>query len=411
MASDPMTQDTEKLAACPCCRAEAHLIPHAFGLTQRFYIQCEHCGLRTPHHKTEAEAIAAWSQRTPPTDTPDGELAREVVAGLIGDAIYGPTRRNTYRHVTLPCADRILSRLTPPVVAQPTATFAPDSPKPDTYRGWQVSFDYGYFNATHPDFEADWQGEEDGWVGSHPTLSGRTRADMEAEVDAWFEDNQPTAEQVREAAAKVAEEHYRDHSPCTVRAVNYRHAGHRIAAAIRAMPLPKASDKTTPVADDGLRGLLRDWWEESRRYIYDKTPERREKQIDRFKPRIDAALSALQHKGGSGDAVREALERADRALHDEGFTVVHPAVVALAAALAALQHEGGSGDAVREALDAALVEIQVLQKAIAISSMSAEDHELFNGPLSARDDTVQPWTSGIYFEANSKSDASPTGDA
>jgi hypothetical protein len=60
---------------------------------------------------------------------------------------------------------------------------------PGTYRGWSVSFDYGYWNATHPDFEADWQGEEDGWVGSHPTLSGRTRADMEAEVDAWIEEH------------------------------------------------------------------------------------------------------------------------------------------------------------------------------------------------------------------------------
>ena len=59
----------------------------------------------------------------------------------------------------------------------------------DTYRRFTVSWDYGYFNAVHPDFEASYEGPEDGWVGSHPTLSGRTRSDMEVEVDEWWLEN------------------------------------------------------------------------------------------------------------------------------------------------------------------------------------------------------------------------------
>lgn len=94
---------------------------------------------------------------------------------------------------------------------------------------------------------------------------------------------QSEAEQVREAAAKVAEAPFDwkvGEAPHT-----YRGLANHIAAKIRAMPLPATTDK-----ERVLRELLQEWWDESRRYIYDKTPERREKVIDRFKPRIEAAL-------------------------------------------------------------------------------------------------------------------------
>lgn len=45
-------------------------------------------------------------------------------------------------------------------------------------------------------------------------------------------------------------------------------------------------------------GLLADYWNESRRYIYDKTPERREKVILQFAARIDAALGGKQKDEG-----------------------------------------------------------------------------------------------------------------
>lgn len=58
-----------------------------------------------------------------------------------------------------------------------------------TYRGWLLGFEYGWHTATHPDFDASWEGTEDGWVGSHPTLSGRTLDDLKAEIDAWSEES------------------------------------------------------------------------------------------------------------------------------------------------------------------------------------------------------------------------------
>lgn len=60
---------------------------------------------------------------------------------------------------------------------------------PGEYRGWRLDFEYGYHTATHPDFDASWEGEEDGWVGSHPTLTARTQRDLFAEIDAWFEEH------------------------------------------------------------------------------------------------------------------------------------------------------------------------------------------------------------------------------
>ncbi len=72
-----------------------------------------------------------------------------------------------------------------------------------TYRGWLLDFEYGYHTATHPEFEASYEGPEDGWVGSHPTLAGRTLDDLKAEVDAWIEENDPDA--AAEAAAEQAE--------------------------------------------------------------------------------------------------------------------------------------------------------------------------------------------------------------
>lgn len=75
------------------------------------------------------------------------------------------------------------------VRATELVTPAPDSPKPDTYRGWEITWDYGCFTATSPDYDASWEGEEDGWVDNGQRVTGRTRADLEAEVDAWFEEH------------------------------------------------------------------------------------------------------------------------------------------------------------------------------------------------------------------------------
>jgi hypothetical protein len=59
---------------------------------------------------------------------------------------------------------------------------------PADYRGWSISWDYGYYTATSPDYDASWEGEEDGWVDNGLRTSGRTLADLYAEVDAFLEE-------------------------------------------------------------------------------------------------------------------------------------------------------------------------------------------------------------------------------
>jgi len=63
-----------------------------------------------------------------------------------------------------------------------------------TYREWAVSFDYGYWNATGPDYDASWEGEEDGYVDNGQKAQARTLEDLHAEIDE-IEDAAATDEQ------------------------------------------------------------------------------------------------------------------------------------------------------------------------------------------------------------------------
>ena len=60
---------------------------------------------------------------------------------------------------------------------------------PKEYRGWSISWDYGYYNAVGPDYDASYEGEEDGWVSNGQTASGRTLDDLRAEIDAWISEH------------------------------------------------------------------------------------------------------------------------------------------------------------------------------------------------------------------------------
>lgn len=60
---------------------------------------------------------------------------------------------------------------------------------PDTYRGWSISWDYGRFHAIGPNYDASWEGEEDGWVASGGSVDARTRDDLIEEIDAWIEEH------------------------------------------------------------------------------------------------------------------------------------------------------------------------------------------------------------------------------
>ena len=59
---------------------------------------------------------------------------------------------------------------------------------PRTYRGWAVSFDYGRYTAISPDYDASWEGPEDGWVSNGLHAEGRTLDELYSEVDAILEE-------------------------------------------------------------------------------------------------------------------------------------------------------------------------------------------------------------------------------
>lgn len=63
-------------------------------------------------------------------------------------------------------------------------------PAKDTYRGWSISWDYGEYSATGPDYDASWEGEEDGWVDNGQRVFARTYHSVCAEVDAWIEEHE-----------------------------------------------------------------------------------------------------------------------------------------------------------------------------------------------------------------------------
>lgn len=61
--------------------------------------------------------------------------------------------------------------------------------KDGRYRGWSIDWDYGRFTATGPNYDASWEGEEDGWVASGGSVEERTREGLIAEIDAWIEEH------------------------------------------------------------------------------------------------------------------------------------------------------------------------------------------------------------------------------
>lgn len=62
----------------------------------------------------------------------------------------------------------------------------------DTYRGWTISqnrWPEPAWTATSPNYDASWEGEEDGWVDNGEKAGGRTREELIEEIDAWFEEH------------------------------------------------------------------------------------------------------------------------------------------------------------------------------------------------------------------------------
>lgn len=61
----------------------------------------------------------------------------------------------------------------------------------DTYRGWIISqgrWPEPAWSATGPNYDASYEGEEDGWVDNGEKADAPTREALITEIDAWFEE-------------------------------------------------------------------------------------------------------------------------------------------------------------------------------------------------------------------------------
>lgn len=59
---------------------------------------------------------------------------------------------------------------------------------PSTYKGWTITWDYGQFWAISPDYDASYEGPEEGWVDNGLRTSAKTLLDLYYEIDAILEE-------------------------------------------------------------------------------------------------------------------------------------------------------------------------------------------------------------------------------
>lgn len=63
---------------------------------------------------------------------------------------------------------------------------------PETYRGWSLfrgRWPEPEWSATSPNYDASYEGEEDGWRDNGECANASTREGLIAEIDGWFEEN------------------------------------------------------------------------------------------------------------------------------------------------------------------------------------------------------------------------------
>lgn len=58
----------------------------------------------------------------------------------------------------------------------------PEWVEPNKYGRWNISFDYGYYVAYHDNYDASYEGEEDGWVDNGMKVSARTYDELIEEI-------------------------------------------------------------------------------------------------------------------------------------------------------------------------------------------------------------------------------------
>lgn len=58
---------------------------------------------------------------------------------------------------------------------------------------WEhFSFEYGRWTATHENYDASWEGEEDGWVDNGLKVEARTLEELSEEIEAKEEEHNLT---------------------------------------------------------------------------------------------------------------------------------------------------------------------------------------------------------------------------
>ncbi len=76
------------------------------------------------------------------------------------------------------------------IIADHAAAQVAAAPKADTYRGWTISigrWPEPAWSAVSPNYDA-WTDDGE-WIDNGEKASGDTRAELLAEIDAWFEEH------------------------------------------------------------------------------------------------------------------------------------------------------------------------------------------------------------------------------
>lgn len=72
---------------------------------------------------------------------------------------------------------------------------------PDTYRGWTIEQGPDdQFYGTGPNYDASYEGEEDGWIDNGHRCCAPTWDSLREEIDEWFEENASPLTQLEQAA-------------------------------------------------------------------------------------------------------------------------------------------------------------------------------------------------------------------
>ena len=63
---------------------------------------------------------------------------------------------------------------------------------PSLYRGWSIEQGPDdQFYGTGPNYDASWEGEEDGWVDNGERCCAPTWESLRDEIDTWIEEHKP----------------------------------------------------------------------------------------------------------------------------------------------------------------------------------------------------------------------------